>query len=212
MSRTPNLATRPLRNERLPAVLLGLALAVLLAVSVEHLLVLRELLPGRTAAVEGEVRGLEQELAALRSDARSLPRPRPDPRVLAEWQVIRGLVDRRTFAWARLLARLESVLPAGVKLSSIAPTVKDGETWIEVTAVGRTVTEGFDLLRVLQKAGEFDEVVPSSVGEGPSGDGEIHYSMKYTPASEAEGKPAADPSPAAEPSEEAATPPAGAGP
>src|SRR6266540_2740315 len=114
VSRTPNLATRPLRNERLPAVLLGLALAVLLAVSVEHLLVLRELLPGRTAAVEGEVRGLEQELAALRSDARSLPRPRPDPRVLAEWQVIRGLVDRRTFSWARLLARLESVLPAGV--------------------------------------------------------------------------------------------------
>ncbi len=100
MNRTPNLATRPLRNEKLPAVLLGLALAVLLAVSVKHLLVLRELLPGRTAAVEGEVRGLEQELLALRNEARSLPRPRPDPRALAEWQAIRGLVDRRAFSWA----------------------------------------------------------------------------------------------------------------
>jgi len=212
VSRTPNLATRPLRNERLPAVLLGLALTVLLAASVEHLLVLRELLPSRTAAVEGEVRGLEQELLALRSEARSLPRPRPDPRVLAEWQVIRGLVDRRTFSWARLLARLEEILPSSVKLSSIAPLAKDEETWIEVTAVGRTITDGFDLLRVLQRAGEFDEVVPSSVGEGPSGDGEIRYSMKYTPPSEAAVKPAADPSPAAEPSEEAATPSAGAAP
>ena len=212
MSRTPNLATRPLRNERLPAVLLGLALAVLLAVSVEHLLVLRELLPSRTAAVEGEVRGLEQELLALRSEARSLPRPRPDPRVQAEWQVIRGLVDRRTFSWARLLARLEEILPSSVKLSSIAPLAKDEETWIEVTAVGRTITDGFDLLRVLQRAGEFDEVVPSSVGEGPTGDGEIRYSMKYTPSPEASPKPAADPSPAAEPAEEAATPSAGAAP
>jgi len=208
VSRTPNLATRPLRNERLPAALLGLALAVLVVVSVKHLLVLRELLPGRTAAVEGEVRGLEQELLALRDEARSLPRPRPDPRALAEWQAIRGLVDRRAFSWARLLARLEEILPAGVKLSSIAPTVKEGETWIEVAAVGRTIADGFALMKVLQKAGDFDDVVPSSVGEGPSGDGEIRYSMKYTPRAAAEAKPTADPSPA----KEAAAPPAEAGP
>ena len=208
MSRTPNLATRPLRNERLPAVLLALALAGLVGVTVKHLLVLRELLPGRTAAVEGEVRGLEQELLALRDEARSLPRPRPDPRTLAEWQAIRGLVDRRAFSWARLLARLEEILPVGVKLSSIAPTVKEGETWIEVAAVGRTISDGFALMKVLQKAGDFDDVVPSSVGEGPSGDGEIRYSMKYTPRAAAEAKPTADPSPA----EEAAAPPAEAGP
>lgn len=212
MIRTPNLATRPLRNERLPAVLLGLALAVLVVVSVKHLLVLRELLPGRTAAVEGEVRGLEQELGALRTEARSLPRPRPDPKTLAEWQAIRGLVDRRAFSWARLLARLEEILPPGVKLSSIAPTVKDGETWIEVASVGRTISDGFALLRVLQKAGDFDDVVPSSVGEGPTGDGEIRYSMKYTPRAPAEGKPGEAPSPAAEPAPEAAAPPAEAGP
>ncbi len=90
--------------------------------------------------------------------------------------------------------------------------MKDGETWVEVAAVGRTISDGFAFLKVLQKVGEFDDVVPSSVGEGPTGDGEIRYSMKYAPSAAPEGKPAAGPSPAPEPSEEGAPSSAEAGP
>jgi len=189
MIATPNLATRPLRNERLPVVLLGLALAGLLALTVKHALVLRQLLPSRTAAVEGEVRALEQELAALQAQGHSLPRAKPEPRVLAEWQAVRELVDKRSLSWTRLLARLEAVMPPGVKLASIAPNVKDGRITLEMAAVGRTTADGYGFLRVLQATEDFDEVVPSSVGEGSAGDGEIRYTMRYTPAAWAPGRP-----------------------
>lgn len=187
MIRVPNLATRPLRNERLPAVLLVAALVALLALSLQHGLVLRQLLPDRTSVVEADVRGLEGELQSLRDQTERLPRTQPEARARGEWEVIRGLVDRRAMSWARLLARLEDVMPAGVKLTSIAPSVKDGRILLEMNALGRTTGDGLGLLRVLQKASDFDDVVPSSVGEvvgGPGAPetGEIRYSMRYTPS------------------------------
>jgi Tfp pilus assembly protein PilN len=185
--RVPNLATRPLRNERLPAVLLGAALLALLALSVQHGLYLRRLLPDRTSVVEAEVRGLEGELQSLREQTERLPRAKPDARDRGEWEVIRGLVDRRAMSWAQLLAQLEDVMPPGVKLASIAPRVKDGRILLDMDAVGRTTRDGLGLLRALQKARDFDDVVPSSVGEvmgggGAPDTGEIRYSMRYTPS------------------------------
>ncbi|HVQ30844.1 MAG TPA: hypothetical protein VMV21_14740 [Vicinamibacteria bacterium] len=162
---------------------MALALVALLGLSIKHALVLRGLLPSRTAAVEGEVRALEQELRDLRSEALTLPTPTPEARLLSEWQALRGLVDRRAFSWTRLLSRLEDVLPAGVKISSVAPTVKDGRITVEIAAVGRTITDGFGFMKVLEATPDFEDVVPSSVGDAHEGEGgEIHYRMKYTPA------------------------------
>ncbi len=207
MTRTPNLATRPLRNERLPAVLMTLALAGLLGLSVKHAFVLRGLLPSRTAAVEGEVRGLDEELRELRAEALSLPRPTPEARLLSEWQALRGLVDRRAFSWTRLLSRLEDVLPSGVKLASVAPTLKDGRITVEIGAVGRTIPDGFGVMKVLEATPDFEDVVPSSVGKAQSSDdSEIHYKMKYTPAA------ALTPAPSSQGPPPDAEPPAGVGP
>jgi hypothetical protein len=102
-------------------------------------------------------------------------------------------------------------MPPGVKLTSIAPTVKDGRILLDMDAVGRTTSDGFGLLRVLQKAKDFDDVVPSSVGEvvggaGAPDTGQIRYSMRYMPngpegkatAPAAEGV-ATEPEPGAEP-------------
>lgn len=183
-ARTPNLATRPFRNERLPALVLGLALLGLLVLTVKHALFLREVLPGRTAVVEGEVRGLEQELVALRSEVRSLPRERPEAGALTEWRAIRSLVDQRVFSWARLLGRLEAVIPPNVRLMSIAPTVKDGQISLEISAVGRSLDDGFAFLNALQASPDFGDVVPSSVGEVTDQGGvrgEIRYTMSYHP-------------------------------
>jgi Tfp pilus assembly protein PilN len=201
LNRTPNLATRPFRNERLPALLMIVALVGLVGLSIKHALVLRGLLPSRTAAVEGEVRALDLELRELRAEAVSLPRPTPEARLLSEWQALRGLVDRRAFSWARLLSRLEDVLPPGVKLASVAPTVKDGRITVEIAAMGRTITDGFAFMKVLEAAADFEDVVPSSVGQAQGGDGgEIHYKMKYTPAAPLPEKPPPeDPPPAAGP-------------
>jgi hypothetical protein len=198
MTRTPNLATRPFVNERLPALLMVLALVALGGVTVQHAFVLSRLLPSRTAVVESEVRSLERELAALREEGASLPRPTPEARVLTEWEAI-------VFSWALLFARLEDVLPPGIRLASIAPTTKDGRTMVEIGAVGRTITDGFEFMKALEASADFGDVIPSSVGQVDSGEGggQIQYRMQYTPT--------APRSPAPTPEKDAPEPPDAAG-
>ncbi len=69
VTRPLNLARRPFRNERLPTLLLVLGCVVLLAVSVRHAFAVRGLLPERTAAIDGELVEVEQEVGALRRES-----------------------------------------------------------------------------------------------------------------------------------------------
>ena len=67
--------------------------------------------------------------------------------------------------------------------------------------VGRTITDGFGVMKVLEATPDFEDVVPSSVGKAQSGDdSEIHYKMRYTPAATLKPPPPpAGPAPAAGP-------------
>ncbi len=175
-----NLATRPFRNERLPTVLIGLAAAALLALTVRHAFVLKELLPGRVSALDHEAQGLEQELSRLRQEAARLRGPRPDPERVKQWMALRGLVDRRAFSWSTLLASLEDVLPIGVRLVSIAPQLKDGRVVLDINAVARHFEDRHLLLRALDKSPEFEEVFLRTAGETDRGE-EFTYSTRYLP-------------------------------
>ena len=107
-----------------PLPLLG---RVLVAVTAKHAFVVRALLPDRTSALHDEVDALEAEAARLRAEAGGLRGPAPDAALVARWSLIKDLVDQRTFSWTRLLARLEKVIPEGVRIAAIAPTVRRGE-------------------------------------------------------------------------------------
>ena len=63
---------------------------------------------------------------------------------------------------------------------------------LDMGAVGRSITDGFGFLKVLQASEDFGDVVPFSVGDvsGAGGGGEIHYTMRYTPVAPVPGKPA----------------------
>jgi hypothetical protein len=176
-----NFSSQPFRNEALPAVLFGTASVLLVAVTVYHVFVVRNLLPARTSKVHKEVATLEAEVERLRTEARSLKAPPPDGRVLAEWGVLKDLVDRRTFSWTGLFARLEQVLPREVRLVSIAPDVKQGQVLLEVVAVARPSQAGLSLVGVLEGRGEFEDVYPVSVAEQDGGTAEFHYTMRYLP-------------------------------
>jgi Tfp pilus assembly protein PilN len=173
-----NLASRPSRNERLPALAFAAASLLLLALTARHALVLRQVLPARTAALEQEVRALDQQIDQLRTEAASLRGPRPDSALVAQWAIIRGLVDQRAFSWTDLLGILEEVLPAGVRLVSIAPSVKEGQLQLDLGAVARKAEDGFDFMRALQQRKEFHDVNLLGVGEGPEG-AELSFSMRY---------------------------------
>jgi len=173
-----NLASVPFRNERLPVLALAVAAFAVMALTVQHALIVRDLLPARTSGARREAAALDAESARLREEARSPRAPRPEPAGLAEWGLIKDLVDRRAFSWTLLFAHLEAVLPDGVHLSSIAPRVRKGEVLIEVAAVARTPEDAREFVRRLEGRQEFDDVYLLEEGER----GEVRFTMKYRPA------------------------------
>ena len=176
-----NFASQPFRNERLPALLFGVAAVVLVAVTVRHALVLRALLPAQTSKLHREVATLETELDRLRAEGRSLTAPNPDKQALAEWNVLKDLVDRRTFSWTGLFARLEQVLPREVRVVSIAPDVRNGQVVLDIVAVARPSQVGLGLVGLLERRPEFEDVYPVHVTERDGGEAEFNYTMRYLP-------------------------------
>lgn len=174
-----NLASRPFRNERLPALLVALGFTVAGAVTVKHALAVRELLPGRTSGLAQDVARLESEQARLREEAGRLRGPRPEPGKIAQWALLKDLVDRRAFSWSGLFAVLEEVLPPGVRLVSITPKIERGERLLDLTAVARSNEDALELIRVLEDRPEFEDVLPRT--RSGESENEFRYTMIYHP-------------------------------
>jgi len=206
-----NLASRPFRNERLPALVFGAACVLLAGLTVEHAVVAVRLLPGRTSALMKEVDDLEAEITRVRGEAQSLRRPRPDKATVAQWTLVKELVDRRSFSWTTLLSRLEAVLPPDVRLVSITPEPKEGILRLKIAAVSRTAEEGLALVGKLDARKEFSDVFLLSQTDAGDGGAECTYEMVYHPVADAaDAANAADataadtPAPSASPDDEAA--------
>ena len=175
-----NLARQPFRNERLPTLVLSAACLALAVVTVRHALLARELLPGRARDVESEVVATENEIETLRAESAGLREVAASPDALKEWAAVKDLVDRRMFSWTGLLGVLESALPAGVRIVSIAPQEEAGRTELALSAVGRTGEDALALLQALQSHEEFEGAFLKSWGEGRDGV-DIMCTVRYAP-------------------------------
>ena len=152
MSLPLNLARRPLRNERLPTLLLSITCALLGAFTVRHGVVAFELRSGGARDVAGQLVSLERETDELSRQAASLGDRAPVPQQLKEWKTVKQLVDLRAFSWTGLFAALEEVLPPTVRLASVAPAASEGGgegTQLTLSAVGRTDDDAVALLKAL---------------------------------------------------------------
>lgn len=174
--RPVNLATRSFRNDRLAATGVGVALLALLLLTLWHGVAIRRLLPGRTSALHAEVAALERQVTALRTQARDLRREDPAKAVLARWTLVKDIVDQRAFSWTGLFERLEGLVPGGLRVTSIAPSVRRGQLHLLVTAEVRTPEDGWDFVRALEESGDFAEVFPLAEKEK-----EFEYVMRYRP-------------------------------
>lgn len=192
MIRPLNLARRPFRNESLPNLAFLFAVLLALALTAQQALLARRLLSAQATALHADVAALEGELQSLRREAEALRGPTPDQEQIAEWRVIKDLVDRRTFSWSRLLARLESVLPPGVRLVSIDPSSASGRVRLEVVAVARSREDAFEFVRALREKAGFEDVYPTSLSRGNDGD-QIACVMTYRPESRPAPAPAEGP-------------------
>ncbi len=184
MTRRPwNLATRPFRNQTLPALLLAAGWFALLAGSAVHALAARRLLPARTSARHGEVRDLEARLERLDARAGTLKRNVPEG-TLKEWLFVKDLVDRRAFSWTRLLHDLEEALPADARVTSLAPEVTRQRLELKLDANVRAAQDGLELVRRLEAREEFEHVNPESAGEAQGGGRQLRLRMFYDPPPE----------------------------
>jgi Tfp pilus assembly protein PilN len=190
MSRPLNLASRPFRNEALPALLFALVTLLLVVVTVRHAVILARLRPGVATPQQREVAQLEAEAARLRAELADFRAPEPDAKTLPQWELIKGLVDQRALRWTELLAVLEETLPAGVRVVSLTPKVETGVVSLEMTVIARNAEAGLDLLPILEQRTEFHGVYPMNVGTQEDGT-EYRYSMFYQPPA---GAPASPPS------------------
>ena len=171
-----NLAQRPFRNERLAATVFAIASAALVGVTVWHAVVIRNLLPARTTERHQEVAALETELTKLGEEARTLKTETPPTATLAQWNLVKDLVDRRAFSWTGLFARLEQVMPEGVRLTSISPSVRKGQVELDVDAAVRSREAGWEFVRVLEDGGDFYDVYPKSENGN-----QFSYGIRYRP-------------------------------
>ena len=145
--------------------------------TVWHAVVIRNLLPARTSERHREVAALEAELRrSSASEARTLKTETPPAATLAQWNLVKDLVDRRAFSWTGLFARLEQVIPKDVRLTSISPSVRKGQVELDVDAAVRSREAGWEFVRVLEDGGDFDDVYPRS----ESGN-EFRYGIRYRP-------------------------------
>jgi hypothetical protein len=178
--RTPlNLASRPIRNDRLAALLFAAATLILLMMTVHHSLVVRRLLPSRSAALRNEVADLQKERSNLRSHAGHTPPPPVTPQQKAEWAVLKELVDRRTFWWSELFASLEKVLPDNARIIAITPRVKDNDFAVDLGAQVDNPTDGLGFVHLLEERPEFEGVFPRAVNPNVQGGYEYTYGMRY---------------------------------
>lgn len=177
-----NLASRPFRNEKLPALLLGLGTVALLALTVQHARVIGSLLPARTSSRHQQVAALDKELAELREQATKWRRAKPADPTTKDWAMFKNLVDRRAFSWTDLFADLEGVLPPGVKLLSIAPGVEGGEVKLDLEAVARRGEDALAFAGLLQKRPEFIDATILGIGDDGEGGATVSYETRYLPA------------------------------
>ena len=191
-----NLASEPFRNERLPQVVLGLGTVLVLAMTLIHARAIVRLLPRSTSKLAQEVSSMEEEGGRLRADAARLRNTKPNAADAARWAILKELVDRRVFSWTRLFGVLEESLPMGVRLVSITPKVERGQFAIGLSAVARSVEDGFEMIRILDERPEFDNVRP--VGRNATDQGiAFTYIMNYNASAAPPPKPSPSPSPEA---------------
>ena len=186
-----NLATNPARNERAPALAVGVAVALLLVLTVKQVLVVSRLASTAATTLDAEVAGLEKEIAGLREREVALRGARNEPTTLARWTLLKDLVDGRAFSWTGLLARLEATIPAEVRLVAISPEAKHGHVELGLDAVARSAGQAVAFVKALEDRPEFEDVFVLQIDEDKDG-ARCRYKMTYFP----EAAPLPSPAPA----------------
>jgi hypothetical protein len=193
-----NLATRPFYNERAAHFLIGVAAVIVLAITVLNGLRIVSLsrhnteLSSRISADDAEAARLTAEAARIR---KTIDREDLELVVNAA-QEANALIDQRTFSWTQVFNLIESTLPPDVMLSSVRPSVKDGETGVTMGVLGRRAEDVDEFMEKLEATGAFLNVNPFSGERTEAGLHRVVIHTSYTGVAD-EAPAEAGPTPAA---------------
>jgi hypothetical protein len=190
-----NLATRPFYNERAAHVAIGIAAALVLAITVLNVVQVVRLskhsteLSSQTGAERTEAERLTAEAARIRSsinkDELAL--------IVGAAHEANSLIDQRTFSWTAFFNRIEATLPPDVMLTSVRPSIKDGETHVSIGVLGRRAEDIDEFMEKLEATGAFRDIVPATQDRTEERLYRVSIESVYDGAGDAAAAPAAKP-------------------
>ena len=156
-----NLSTRPFYNVRAVHAALGLAAAIVLAltlfnvVQIVRLGLSQQTLGASAAEAEQEAMRLRGEAARIRAQIN----PQELEVVASEAREANRIIDQRAFSWTELFAQFEATLPPDVRITAVQPRIEDD---IFIIAVGVQARRAEDLdafIEALENGGTFRNVL-----------------------------------------------------
>lgn len=133
-----NLASRPfadvapaLKNLRIAMGSLVLV-AIALGLGLHFLHDKAEAARARAHSLDGKIADLTHE----RQQYQAMMQQPDNARTLQQAENLNQLFDEKAFSWTLAMEDLETVLPAGVQVTTLEPTVKNGEITVHIRVVG----------------------------------------------------------------------------
>jgi len=112
----------------------------------------------REHSLDGKVTQLRQEQQSYQATMRQ-----PDnARTLQQSENLNQLFDEKGFSWTLAMEDLETVLPAGVQVTTLEPTIKNGQITVHLRVIGPRDRD-VQLVQNLEHSRHF--VMPRIVGE-----------------------------------------------
>jgi Tfp pilus assembly protein PilN len=190
-----NLATRPFYNERAAHFVIGIAAAIVLAITALNLTRVVSLsrhhteLSSHADADRAEAQRLTGEAARIRKtinkDELAL--------VVAAAQEANVLIDQRTFSWTEFFNQIESTLPPDVMLTSVRPSFKAGVTHVAMSVLARQAPDLEEFMDKLEATGSFSHVVLASEDRTDEGLFRALIESAYTRPDRADAEPTSPP-------------------
>ena len=165
-----NLASRPfadlapaMKNLRIAIGALA-ALALVLMLGLHALHDKAEAARAHAHSLDGKIAQITQE----RQQYQAMMQQPDNARTLQQAESLNQLFDEKSFSWTLAMEDLETVLPAGVQVTTLEPTVKDGQISVRLRVVGPR-NRDVELVQNLEHSRHF--LLPRIVGETSESEG-----------------------------------------
>lgn len=120
---------------------------------------------GKAEAARQREHSLDGKISQLRQEQQHFQAVMREPenaRTLQQSETLNQFFDEKAFSWTLAMEDLENVLPAGVQVTTLEPTIKKGQITVHIRVIGPRDRD-VQLVQNLEHSRHF--IVPRIVGE-----------------------------------------------